>query len=39
VAETFALLMVRRRQGAVGKPDWLTSEIYDLVRRVVGWNP
>jgi hypothetical protein len=38
VAEVYALLMIRRRQGDKGRPPWLHSEIYELVRRVAGWN-
>ncbi len=38
VAEIFAMLMIRRRQGVTGKPPWLSEEVYELVRRVVGWN-
>ena len=38
VAETYALLMSRRRRGQTGQPIWLDDEIYDLVRRVSGWS-
>jgi hypothetical protein len=38
VAETYALLMARRRRGASGRPQWLNSEIYNLVMRVAGWS-
>lgn len=38
VAEVYALLINRRRRGAIGRPPWLSTEIYELVRRVVGWN-
>ncbi|HWN74024.1 MAG TPA: hypothetical protein VNN15_09485, partial [Solirubrobacterales bacterium] len=38
VAEVYALLLTRRRRGVVGQPHWLHQEIYELVRRVVGWN-
>jgi hypothetical protein len=38
VAETYALLMSRRRRGETGKPPWLADDIYQLVRRVSGWN-
>jgi hypothetical protein len=38
VAEVHALLINRRRRGATGRPPWLSTEIYELVRRVVGWN-
>ena len=39
VAETYALLMARRRRGEGGKPAWLNDEIWALMRRVCGWNP
>ena len=38
VAEVYALLIARRRLGVSGRPQWLATEIYQLVRRVVGWN-
>lgn len=38
VAETYALLMARRRRKAFGRPSWLNEEIYDLVARVTGWS-
>lgn len=38
VAEVYSMLMARRRLGQVGKPPWLDTEIYELVRRVAGWN-
>jgi hypothetical protein len=38
VAEIFALLMERRQRGQKGRPSWLDPEIYDLIRRVTGWN-
>lgn len=38
VAETYALLLARRRRGVTEQPPWLHREIYELVRRVVGWN-
>jgi hypothetical protein len=38
VAEIYALLMSRRRRGQTGQPAWLDDEIYELVRRVSGWN-
>lgn len=38
VAETYALLLARRRRGAAGRPSWLDSEIYSLVKRVTGWR-
>ncbi|MGE5335808.1 MAG: hypothetical protein ACM3JL_00075 [Nitrososphaerota archaeon] len=36
VAEIYAILMVRRRQGKTGRPSWLHPEVYELVRRVAG---
>lgn len=38
VAETYALLMVRRLAGARGQPSWLHNEIYDLLTRVTEWS-
>jgi hypothetical protein len=38
VAETYALLMARRRRGVFGKPSWLHDEIWALMRRVCGWT-
>jgi hypothetical protein len=38
VADVYALLISRRRHGATGRPPWLSAEIYELIRRVVGWN-
>ncbi|HET9592587.1 MAG TPA: hypothetical protein VFP17_06690 [Solirubrobacterales bacterium] len=38
VAEVYALLLARRQRGATGRPAWLDPKIYELVRRVVGWN-
>jgi hypothetical protein len=38
VAETYALLMARRRRKASGKPPWLDDKIYNLVKRVTGWS-
>jgi hypothetical protein len=38
VAETFALLMSRRRRGQIGRPNWLAEDIYQLMRRVLGWS-
>ncbi len=37
IAETYALLMERRRRNAFGRPSWLNNEIYNLTRRVTGW--
>lgn len=38
VAETYALLLARHRRGATGRPSWLDSEIYNLVKRVTDWR-
>jgi hypothetical protein len=38
VAEIYAILMILRRQGKTGRPPWLRPEVYELVRRVAGWN-
>jgi hypothetical protein len=38
VAETYALLLARRRRGAAGRPSWLDSEIYDLLKKVTDWS-
>jgi hypothetical protein len=38
VAGIYALLMLRRQKGEIGRPIWLHPEIYELVRRVVGWT-
>jgi hypothetical protein len=38
VAETYALLLARRQREATGRPSWLDSEIYNLVKRVTGWS-
>lgn len=38
VAETYALLLARRRREATGRPSWLDSEIYSLVKRVTDWS-
>jgi hypothetical protein len=38
VAETYALLLARRRRGATGRPSWLDGEIYNLVERVTDWR-
>ncbi|MGA8744531.1 MAG: hypothetical protein WB507_01545 [Solirubrobacterales bacterium] len=37
VAEVYSLLMVRRRKGVIGRPNWVSDEVYELIRRVVGW--
>lgn len=38
IAEIYALLMARRRRNQDGQPEWLADEIYQLVRRVCGWD-
>jgi hypothetical protein len=38
LAETYALLLARRRRGATGRPSWLNSEIYSSLKRVTGWS-
>ncbi|HEX3323892.1 MAG TPA: hypothetical protein VHR65_01970 [Solirubrobacterales bacterium] len=38
VAEIYSMLMGRRRIGQTGRPSWLHAEVYELVRRVAGWN-
>jgi hypothetical protein len=38
VAEVYWMLMARRRLGQTGRPPWLHVEVYELVRRVAGWN-
>lgn len=38
VAQTYALLMVRRRSGQTGQPPWLNDEIWSLMKRVAGWE-
>jgi hypothetical protein len=38
VAETYALLMARRRRGQKGRPLWLNVEIWNLMKRVVEWD-
>jgi hypothetical protein len=38
VAETYALLLARRRRGAIGRPSWLDGEIYNLVKRATDWR-
>jgi hypothetical protein len=37
VAEVYALLMVRRRKGVIGRPQWVSDQVDELIRRVVGW--
>jgi hypothetical protein len=38
VADIYAMLMTRRRKGKTGRPPWLHPEVYELMRRAVGWN-
>jgi hypothetical protein len=38
VAEIYSMLMMRRQLGETGRPPWLEEEVYELVRRVAGWN-
>ncbi len=38
IAETYALLMSRRRRGARGRPEWLNADIYRLMIRTTGWK-
>jgi len=38
VAEVYSMLMARRRLGQTGRPPWLHAEVYEFVRRVVGWT-
>ncbi|HUA73655.1 MAG TPA: hypothetical protein VL988_02765 [Solirubrobacteraceae bacterium] len=38
VAETYALLMVRRLAGRKGRPPWLHRAIYELLGRVTDWS-
>lgn len=38
VAEIYAILMIWRRQGKAGRPPWLHPEVYELVRRLAGWE-
>lgn len=38
IAEVYSMLMGRQRLGQTGRPPWLHTEVYELVRRVAGWN-
>ena len=38
VAEIYSMLMTRRQLGETGRPPWLDEEVYELVRKVAGWN-
>jgi hypothetical protein len=37
VAEVYTLLMLRRRKGVIGRPKWVSDQVDELIRRVVGW--
>ncbi|HEX5853667.1 MAG TPA: hypothetical protein VFY36_11295 [Solirubrobacteraceae bacterium] len=38
IAETYALLMLRRLKGGSGQPSWLHDEIYSLLKAMTEWN-
>lgn len=38
IAETYALLTLRRLRGGSGQPPWLNDEIYNLLKRVTEWS-
>lgn len=38
IAETYALLMLRRIKGGTGKPSWLDDEIYGLMQTTTDWT-
>jgi len=38
VAETYALLMLRRVRGGDGQPTWLNNEIYRLLIEITDWT-
>lgn len=38
VAEIYALLVARRSRGRHGRPQWMDSEIYELMGRAIGWT-
>lgn len=38
IAETYALLVLRRLKGGSGQPSWLHHEIYDLMKTVAEWS-
>jgi hypothetical protein len=38
VANVYSALVERSQHDASGRPPWLHSEIYDLVKRVTGWS-
>jgi hypothetical protein len=38
IAETYALLMLRRLKGGSGQPSWLHDEIYNLMKAMTEWN-
>lgn len=37
VAEVYAWMMIRRRKDIIGRPSWVSDDVYELIRRVVGW--
>ncbi len=37
IAETYALLMLRRLKGGAGQPRWLDDEIYELLKATTDW--
>jgi hypothetical protein len=38
IAETYALLMLRRLKGGTGQPSWLNHEIYGLLKVMTEWS-
>jgi hypothetical protein len=38
IAETYALLMLRRLKGGSGQPSWLNDEIYGLLQAMTEWS-
>jgi hypothetical protein len=38
IAETYALVMLRRLAGGSGQPSWLSDEIYELLTETTGWS-
>jgi len=38
IAETYALMMLRRLAGGSGQPSWLNDEIYELLTETTGWS-
>jgi hypothetical protein len=37
-AHALSLMTRRRLIGGTDRPAWLSEEVYELVRRVAGWN-